>query len=205
MYCVAWSQYRLKCRDLHVLYFWTADSSPTFTDPCRLYFSSTEIKPTTIQTNSSPALLVLTTICTSRSGSAFSIAITTWPLSLASWVPSTYMTTSGVTFLGGAEVSAVWSMRCWYISSSSWGGASCTFACNGTAKSTNKSCHLLNYVAWISGTSGPSTLDKLLTCFLHVWPVYIRSDHKLLTTSYTDCCTSGCRGSAGTCNSSDIV
>ena len=124
-----------------------------------------QFKPTA----ASPALLVLTTICTSRSGSTFSITITTWPLSLASWVPSTSMTTSGVTFLGGAEVVselldvdlvaagwAVWSRRRLYISSSSWEGTSSTFACKGTAKSTNKSCHLLNYVVWIAGTSGSS-------------------------------------------------
>ena len=114
--------------------------------------------------------MVLTTICTWRSGSAFSIVITTWPLSLASWVPSTSMTTSGVTFLGGAEVVpelldvvaagwAVWSRRHLYISSSSWAGTSSTSACKGAAKSTNKSCHLLNYVTWIAGTSGPSRLD----------------------------------------------
>ena len=146
-------------------------------------------------------------------------------LSLASWVPSTSMTTSGVTFLGGAEVVselldvdlvaagfvaagwAVWSRRHSHISSSSWEGTSSTFAYKGTDKSTNKSCHLLNYVAWIAGTSGPSRLDRsiLPTCLLHIWPVYVCSNHNVLTTSYTDSCTSGCRGSTGTCNSSDIV
>ena len=119
-----------------------------------------QFKPT-----ASPALLVLTTMCTSRFGSAFSIAITTWPLCLASWVPSTSMTTSGVTFLVSellvAAGWAVWSRRHLYISSSSWEGTSSTFACKGTAKSTNKSYHLLNYVAWIAGTSGLSTLDRI--------------------------------------------
>ena len=181
-----------------------------------------QFKPTA----ASPALLVLTTICTSRSGSAFFIAITTWPLSLASWVPSTSMTTPGITFLGGAgvvsellDVDLVASMLSSsrlsslihetfsYISSSSWEGTSSTFACIGTAKSTNKSCHLLNYVAWIAGTSGPSRLDRsiLPTCLLHIWLVYICSNHNVLTTSYTNSRTSGCRGSTGTCNSSDIV
>ena len=58
---------------------------------------------------------------------------------------------------GSLSFRPFWSRRSSYISSSSWEGTSSTFACKGTAKSTNKSCHLLNYVAWIAGTSGPST------------------------------------------------
>ena len=149
--------------------------------PMSLVFQLNNLQLNRNQTNNNsnqqqPCPFVLTTICTSSSGSSFWMAITTWPLSLASWVPSTSMITSGVTFLAGADVSdvvsdllepldlgagwadvdlvvagwAVWSIRHSYISSSSWEGASSTFACKGTAKSTNKRCDLLNHVAWFS-------------------------------------------------------
>ena len=153
MYCVAWSQYRLKCRDLHVLFFWTADSSPTFTDPCRLYFSSTScsscscsniIPPFRLDLPDLPELLPNPSHLKRHSQHSHQPSRHHHQQSDAFWPPQ-------------VDLTLVWSMRHWYISSSSWERTSSTFACKGTAKSTNKSCHLLNYVAWIAGTSGPST------------------------------------------------
>ena len=117
-----------------------------------------QFKPTAAQ----PFLLVLTTIWTWRLGSGLSIAITTCHLSLASCVPSTSITTSGAievefktwtfccpgifTFLGCRAVDSDpgWLISLSYISVLSSCGISSMSACKGTAKSTKKSCHLLN-------------------------------------------------------------